>query len=141
MSGHSESNSFTRFDIRHDELEDVAPQGAGNFSRLNPDKPGTTETWRRLCIIGLSKRKKGYGKVDRDGCVILHICRGGIGNEEISSGSAESFKKKVLPAIMKLPKYIDDSFKLYLHFQNNLLLRVEMEYAKSVKKPLPQTKQ
>ncbi len=140
------------------DLKEVTERRTGNFSQLNPGKPGTTEPWRCLQTIGLLKNdlinyefphpypypprlvkctiggaivyKLYDNNRDFSGTVYLKIRGGAVrdSNIPIPIQFSDMFKNEVFPAIKNFSPECGDTFKLTLHYADRLLLKVELEY-------------
>lgn len=115
--------------IQHDDLKEVVERRKGNFSRLNPGQPGTTEPWRTLSLIGLSKLGENCGSFS--GPIELVVGQAGLRNREISRYYKERFKTEILPAIRNFDPVCGDAFHLHLHYREGLLLSADLEYISS----------
>jgi len=114
---------MARFEIGLRDLKPVVDRNLEGFSGLNTGKLGCTPPRSRLQNVGRSIIRPDQGFEP----VLIHVSDGFIRNNDISKYYKRLFRKEIMPAIKNFLPDAGDTFKLLLHFRQEVLQQVFLE--------------
>ena len=111
------------FGIGLRDLKPVVDRNLEGFSGLNTGKLGCTPPWSRLQNVGQAIIKPDQGFEP----VLIHVSDGFIRNNDISKYYKRLYSREVMPAIKIFLPDAGNTFKLLLHFRQEVMQKVFLE--------------
>jgi hypothetical protein len=111
--------------IKHTDLKGIVKKRKGILG-LNTGRVGCTAPWGRLQDVSLATINSDQRPFTGQTTPLL-IRQGGIHDENLSRHYKTIFREDVFPAIKNFAPDCGNIFSLTLHFNNDLLMMIEME--------------